>query len=161
MLRAIGLTEGQIRGGAVAGDSRRMGWDSLLAKSDTEAGRKMKQQMELESDKLREYGDDIVKSTGGTVGAAPEVRGAAILKPLEAYKDWYKNQIKQLYEQADKKAKSTGGIELVDFQAKLRENSFFASRWDASTAQRYCFVDARARFGWRGWLFPANVSKAS
>lgn len=126
VLRAIGLTEGQIRGGAVTGDSRRMGWDSLLAKSDTEAGRKMKQQMELESDKLREYGDDIVKSTGGTVGAAPEVRGAAILKPLEAYKDWYKDQIKQLYEQADKKAKSTGGIELVDFQTKLRENSFFA-----------------------------------
>lgn len=126
VLRAIGLTEGQIRGGAVTGDSRRMGWDSLLAKSDTEAGRKMKQQMELESDKLREYGDDIVKSTGGTVGAAPEVRGAAILKPLEAYKDWYKDQIKKLYEQADKKAKATGGIELADFQAKLRENSFFA-----------------------------------
>jgi len=125
VLRAIGLTEGQIRGGAVTGDSRRMGWDSLLAKSDTEAGRKMKQQMELESDKLREYGDDIVKSTGGTVGAAPEVRGAAILKPLEGYKDWYEDQIKKLYEQADKKAKSTGGIELTDFQAKLRENSFF------------------------------------
>jgi hypothetical protein len=125
VLRAIGLTVGQIRGGAVTGDSRRMGWDSLLAKSDTEAGRKMKQQMELESDKLREYGDDIVKSTGGTVGAAPEVRGAAILKPLEGYKDWYKDQIKKLYEQADKKAKSTGGIELTDFQAKLRENSFF------------------------------------
>lgn len=126
VLRAIGLTVGQIRGGAVTGDSRRMGWDSLLAKSDTEAGRKMKQQMELESDKLREYGDEIVKSTGGTVGAAPEVRGAAILKPLEGYKDWYKDQIKKLYEQADKKAKSTGGIELTDFQAKLRENSFFA-----------------------------------
>ena len=125
VLRAIGLTVGQIRGGVVTGDSRRMGWDSLLAKSDTEAGRKMKQQMELESDKLREYGDDIVKSTGGTVGAAPEVRGAAILKPLEGYKDWYKDQIKKLYEQADKKAKSTGGIELTDFQAKLRENSFF------------------------------------
>ena len=125
VLRAIGLTVGQIRGGAVTGDSRRMGWDSLLAKSDTEAGRKMKQQMELESDKLREYGDEIVKSTGGTVGAAPEVRGAAILKPLEGYKDWYKDQIKKLYEQADKKAKSTGGIELVNFQKKLRENSFF------------------------------------
>lgn len=126
VLRAIGLTEGQIRGGAVTGDSRRMGWDSLLAKSDTEAGRKMKQQMELESDKLREYGDDIVKSTGGTVGAAPEVRGAAILKPLEGYRDWYKAQIKSLYKQADEKAQMTGGIELTDFQKKLRENSFFA-----------------------------------
>lgn len=125
VLRAIGLTEGQIRGGAVAGDSRRMGWDSLLAKSDTDAGRKMKQQMELERDKLREYGDAVVESTGGTVGAAPEVRGAAILKPLEGYRDWYKAQIKSLYKQADEKAQATGGIELVDFQKKLRENSFF------------------------------------
>ena len=125
VLRAIGLTEGQIRGGAVTGDSRRMGWDSLLAKSDTEAGRKMKQQMELESDKLREYGDDIVKSTGGTVGAAPEVRGAAILKPLEGYRDWYKGKIREYYAAADQRAKMTGGIELVDFQKKLRENSFF------------------------------------
>jgi len=125
VLRAIGLTEGQIRGGAVTGDSRRMGWDSLLAKSDTEAGRKMQQQMELERDKLREYGDDIVKSTGGTVGAAPEVRGAAILKPLEGYRDWYKGKIREYYAAADQRAELTGGIELVDFQKKLRENSFF------------------------------------
>jgi len=125
VLRAIGLTVGQIRGGAVTGDSRRMGWDSLLAKSDTEAGRKMKQQLELESDKLREYGDDIVKSTGGTVGAAPEVRGAAILKPLEGYRDWYKGKIREYYAAADQRAELTGGIELVDFQKKLRENSFF------------------------------------
>lgn len=125
VLRAIGLTVGQIRGGAVTGDSRRMGWDSLLAKSDTEAGRKMKQQMELESDKLREYGDAIVEATGGTVGAAPEVRGAAILKPLEAYRDWYKGKIREYYAAADQRAQMTGGIELVDFQKKLRENSFF------------------------------------
>jgi hypothetical protein len=125
VLRAIGLTVGQIRGGAVTGDSRRMGWDSLLAKSDTEAGRKMQQQMELERDKLREYGDDIVKSTGGTVGAAPEVRGAAILKPLEGYRDWYKGKIREYYAAADQRAELTGGIELVDFQKKLRENSFF------------------------------------
>lgn len=125
VLRAIGLTEGQIRGGVVTGDFRRLGWDSLLAKSDTEAGRKMQQQMELERDKLREYGDAIVESTGGTVGAAPEVRGAAILKPLEGYRDWYKGKIREYYAAADQRAELTGGIELVDFQKKLRENSFF------------------------------------
>jgi len=126
VLREIGLTEGQIRGGVVTGDAKRMGWDTLLAKADTEAGRKMKQQMELEADKLREYGDAIVESTGGTLRADPEVRGSAILKPLEEYRDIYKAQIKEYYAAADQKAKATGGIELTGFQTKLRENSFFS-----------------------------------
>lgn len=128
VLRAIGLEENQIRGGAVTGDSKRMGWDTSLGKSDTAAGRKMKQQLELEADKLREYGDSVVESTGGTAGATPEARGIAILKPLEAYRDWYKGKIREYYAAADQRAQMTGGIELVDFQKKLGENSFFAKK---------------------------------
>ena len=125
VLRDIGLTDEQIRGGSVTGDRKRLEWDAELAKYDTEYGIKMKQQLELEAQKLREYGDGVVESMGGTAKATPETRGAAIVRPLEAYQAWYRDKIKAFYKLADEQGAMTGGIELRELENKLKENSAF------------------------------------
>lgn len=125
VLRDIGLTDDQIRGGSVEGDLKRLEWDAELAKYDTAYGIKMKNQLEMERQKLREYGDGVVESMGGTAKATPETRGAAIVRPLEAYQAWYRDKIKAFYKLADEQGAMTGGIELRGLEAKLKENSAF------------------------------------
>ena len=125
VLRDIGLTDDQIRGGSVEGDLKRLEWDAELAKYDTDYGVKMKEQLELERQKLREYGDGVVDSMGGTPKATPENRGAAIVRPLEAYQAWYREKIKAFYKLADEQGAMTGGIELRGLEAKLKEDSAY------------------------------------
>lgn len=136
VLRDIGLTDEQIRGGSVEGDLKRLEWDAELAKYDTEYGIKMKNQLELERQKLREYGDGVVESMGGTPKASPESRGAAIVKPLEAYKAWYKAKIKEFYNLADERAGMTGGIELSSINDMVKSDSNWAGVAERRTLRK-------------------------
>lgn len=105
VLQRIGLEE--VRESAVKGDKLAASTDYQTAKLDSDAGRYMKSVLEHEKEALRNYGEDIVRQTGGSIGtdsSALYARGNAIIAPLDDLKDYFDTAIKQLYREAGERA---------------------------------------------------------
>lgn len=124
VLRNIGLTDNEIRQGAVSGDTRVLGQENELAKADTEAGQAMQKQLDLEHQKLMDYGDNIVRDTGGTFGAEPLHRGASIVGALDSYAAHYKQGVSADYKSAGDRVGATG-VPLTGFMDVLRDPANF------------------------------------
>jgi len=123
VLDAIGIPADSRRLGARTGDKNQIKSEIMLSKLD--GADRMRQQLDLESQRLAEYAAAIQRDTGGTAGATPLARGEAISAPLEGYQNWYNAQIKNLYSQANAAAAGQGGIRLDRLKAYLTEPANF------------------------------------
>lgn len=160
VLRNIGLTDGEIRAGAVAGDSRILGQEKELAKADTEAGQAMQKQLDLEQQKLTDYGDNIVRDTGGTFGAEPYQRGATIFNALDQYAKEFKTGISQAYKDAGDKV-GASGINLGEFMQVVKDPANFKGG-DGLSVRRDVLNTLRQRnlLNKDGTVKPINAAQA-
>ncbi len=132
VLDAIGIPTESRRLGARTGDKNQIQTEIMLSK--LEGAETMRQQLDLESQRLAEYASSIQRDTGGTVGATPLMRGEAISAPLEGYQNWYNGQINGLYKQANEAAAGQGGIRLERLKSYLNEPANF--KGDGRTVSR-------------------------
>jgi hypothetical protein len=123
VLDAIGIPTESRRLGARTGDKNQIQTEIMLSK--LEGAEPMRQQLDLESQRLAEYAAAIQRDTGGTAGATPLARGEAISAPLEGYQNWYNEQISSLYKQANEAAAGQGGIRLDGLKSYLNEPANF------------------------------------
>ena len=122
-LRDIGLTEA--RKSAIVGDSMSGATESQIAKLDNEAGRKMRAQLDTERQALTDYAAKLADDVGGTQGAdqASKIsRGNAIIDPIEKYSEWFDEQSRHLYAEADKRASGVP-ISMPGLSALLKDKS--------------------------------------
>jgi len=132
VLDAIGIPPESRRLGARTGDKNQIQTEIMVSK--LEGAQPMREQLDLESQRLAEYASAIQRDTGGTAGATPLMRGEAISAPLEGYQNWYNDQIKSLYTQANEAAAGQGGIRLDRLKAYLNEPANF--KGDGRTVAR-------------------------
>jgi len=132
VLDAIGIPTESRRLGARTGDKNQIQTEIMLSK--LEGAETMRQQLDLESQRLAEYASSIQRDTGGTAGATPLMRGEAISAPLEGYQNWYNDQINSLYKQANEAAAGQGGIRLERLKSYLNEPANF--KGDGRTVSR-------------------------
>jgi len=123
VLDAIGIPPESRRLGARTGDKNQIQTEIMLSK--LEGAEPMRQQLDLESQRLAEYASAIQRDTGGTAGATPLARGEAISAPLEGYQNWYNGEISSLYRQANEAAAGQGGIRLSGLKSYLNEPANF------------------------------------
>ena len=128
VLDALGLPRGNRRLGAQTGNKSQIEDEVMISKLG-EGSERMQDQFDRESQHLGEYALDLIDRTGGTLNLNTTARGAAIVKPLESYQAWYRDQIKMLYTQADAAAAASGvPITLQGLNDALRVDSTFASK---------------------------------
>lgn len=132
VLDAIGIPPESRRLGARTGDKNQIQTEIMISK--LEGAQPMREQLDLESQRLAEYASAIQRDTGGTAGATPLMRGEAISAPLEGYQNWYNDQIRSLYSQANEAAAGQGGIRLDRLKAYLNEPANF--KGDGRTVAR-------------------------
>jgi hypothetical protein len=123
VLDAIGIPPESRRLGARTGDKNQIQTEIMISK--LEGAEPMRQQLDLESQRLAEYAAAIQRDTGGTAGANSLTRGEAISAPLEGYQNWYNDQISTIYKQANEAAAGQGGIRLNGLKAYLNEPANF------------------------------------
>lgn len=126
VLKSLGFEEGQMRQGARTGDKWQANKETQLSKM--EDGAEMRDQFELETQKMSDYAQGIANELGVELKKAPIDRGSLIISPLEQYAQAFKQRISSLYKAADEVASQSGGIQLNNFQNTLRTNSLFATR---------------------------------
>jgi len=128
VLDALGLPRENRRLGAQTGNKSQIEDEVMISKLG-EGSERMQDQFDRESQHLGEYALDLIDRTGGTLNLNTTARGAAIVKPLESYQAWYRDQIKMLYTQADAAAAASGvPITLQGLNDALRVDSTFASK---------------------------------
>lgn len=106
-LNEIGLAPGSMRNGAVSGNTRLIQAETEMGKDLSPVGDAMKAQFEREHQALTDYANGTVQATGGTPHLDPQVRGEAILAPMEGLQNWFNDGIRQLYGEADARAQGT------------------------------------------------------
>jgi hypothetical protein len=132
VLDAIGIPPESRRLGARTGDKNQIQTEIMLSK--LEGAEPMRQQLDLESQRLAEYAAAIQRDTGGTAGANSLTRGEAISAPLEGYQNWYNDQISTIYKQANEAAAGQGGIRLNGLKDFINEPANF--KGDGRTVAR-------------------------
>jgi hypothetical protein len=125
VLKSLGFEEGQMRQGARTGDKWQANKETQLSKMDD--GAEMRDQFELETQKMSDYAQGIANELGVELKKAPIDRGSLIISPLEQYAQAFKQRISSLYKAADEVAAQSGGIQLNNFQNTLGKNSMFAT----------------------------------
>jgi hypothetical protein len=125
VLKSLGFEEGQMRQGARTGDKWQANKETQLSKM--EDGAEMRDQFELETQKMSDYAQGIANELGVELKKAPIDRGSLIISPLEQYAQAFKQRISSLYKAADEVAAQSGGIQLNNFQNTLGKNSMFAT----------------------------------
>jgi hypothetical protein len=125
VLKSLGFEEGQMRQGARTGDKWQANKETQLSKM--EDGEAMRNQFEIETQKMSDYAQGIANELGVELKKAPIDRGSLIISPLEQYAQAFKQRISSLYKAADEVAAQSGGIQLNNFQNTLGKNSMFAT----------------------------------
>ncbi len=125
VLKSLGFEEGQMRQGARTGDKWQANKETQLSKMDD--GAEMRDQFELETQKMSDYAQGIANELGVELKKAPIDRGSLIISPLEQYAQAFKQRISSLYKAADEVAAQSGRIQLNNFQNTLGKNSMFAT----------------------------------
>ena len=125
VLKSLGFEEGQMRQGARTGDKWQANKETQLSKM--EDGAEMRDQFEIETQKMSDYAQGIANELGVELKKAPIDRGSLIISPLEQYAQAFKQRISALYKAADEVAAQSGGIQLNNFQNTLGKNSMFAT----------------------------------
>lgn len=122
ILKQIGLDTN--RPSVVAGDRFKSGVEYQTSKLDNQVGQVMRDQLAKEQAALNNYGDQIISTTGGTVGATPTSRGETILSPLKGLSDWFDTNINRLYGAAREKAGAMGKVSPDNLNALLGNPDF-------------------------------------
>jgi hypothetical protein len=107
ILQRVGLAGSDVRTSALTGDAKAASTDYQTARLDNAAGDRMKGVLDRERAGLTQHAEDIVRSTGGTLGTDESsliARGQTILSPLEAFKQWFTDQTTALYKEAAQRA---------------------------------------------------------
>lgn len=129
VLKDLGLDDNNVRKGAVTGDITQLETEKALSKLDTDAGQKMREQLDTEYETVNRYANNIIEDDiGARAGASPESRGQVIIDALDEYKSWYKDQVKKDYARADEAMAGKGGIELSDFTNNLNRDSLWQGK---------------------------------
>ena len=135
VLDAIGIPQDSRRLGSQIGNKTQIETEVMLAKLP--GADRLRDQFDLESRALADYARAIQADTGGTLGLAPLQRGEAISTPLQQYHDWYRANIRNLYQQADANAAQTGTpIQLTELQNLIRTDSVFAGKSENQSIRR-------------------------
>lgn len=105
VLRDAGFT--QSRDSAIVGDNRARAVEYQMSKFDEPAGQAAAQQFAGEAQTLGNYTRGLIDKAGGTEGldqGALYARGQAIVRPIQALRDWFDQKASALYGAADEKA---------------------------------------------------------
>ena len=124
VLQAIGLDN--VRKSAITGDSSAAANDFQISRlHESPAGAVMKQTLDGEKAAIQNYAEGITRDTGGSAmndQSAKLARGGTILAPLDALKDYFDTQTRQLYQVADERAQGVP-TQLDNFRTVLGDDS--------------------------------------
>ena len=112
ILNRVGIQNA--RNSALEANKKDAATDFQLSKTDTPAGHSATAQFEHEKDALASHAENIVNKTGGTIGLDEDSlanRGATIAKPFDDLRQWYEQQTKDLYSEAQKRSGFLSNIE--------------------------------------------------
>lgn len=159
VLKSLGFEEGQMRQGARTGDKWQANKETQLSKM--EDGAEMRDQFELETQKMGDYAQGIASELGVELKKAPIDRGSLIISPLEQYAEAFKQRINALYTAANKVASQSGGIKLNNFQKMLGKNSMFATQ-EAESLRKgvLSHLKEQGLIDKDGNIFPMNAQQA-
>lgn len=132
-MKAIGLDSQ--RPSAIAGDKFLAGQEYQHSKLDSPMGEAMRAQLANEQAALKNYGQNIIESTGSSA-QTPEAMGQSIRAPLQGLSDHYDNAIGQLYQAADQRAAGVPNVQPNAFGKLLDTNSMFAGKAENSSLRR-------------------------
>jgi len=125
ILRRVGLENA--RDSALQGDAMRAATDAQMTKFDEPAGISAKQQFDAEKTALQQHAEGIIKRSGGTVGTDEDSlnnRGQTIANAFDAYRDWFDEQRKALYDAADARAGGAPVTKLEGVDTLLQDPTF-------------------------------------
>lgn len=125
VLKRVGLEKA--RQSALTGDAKSAATDFQLSRFDEPAGAAAKAQFDTERQALQSHAEKIVQKTGGTLGLDEDTvnnRGQTIAKPFDALSDWFDQQRKSLYGEADKRAGGAPVTKLEGVDALLQDPKF-------------------------------------
>jgi hypothetical protein len=93
---------------AIEGKGKERATNFDVSRSDTSQGNMLAERIADEQKRLAQYGQNLIKKTGGTVGldeTSKYNRGNSILAPFEEYGNHLDKEINKLYAERDKTAK--------------------------------------------------------
>jgi hypothetical protein len=105
LLRSVGFNDA--RQSAIEGNNKSRSVEYQMSKYDEPAGQAAAKQFDNEKQTLSNYTTQMIQDAGGTVGtdqASAYNRGATIVKPIQALRDWFDEKASGLYTAADEKA---------------------------------------------------------
>jgi hypothetical protein len=109
VLKSAGFADGEVPQAYITGNMHGKYMLTRISKGDDAAGKKAASIIQNMNDKVKKYAESALEKTGGTPWKPAQDRGAAIIKPLQDYADWYKNLVGSYYQEARKKAAEIGG----------------------------------------------------
>lgn len=113
------------RDAAIHGDNRGRAVEYQMSKFQEPAGDAAAQQFASEAQTMGDYTRGLIKDSGGSLGtdqAAQYGRGQAIVRPIQALRDWFDDKASGLYDAADKQAQGQP-VTLGDFGSTLKDPS--------------------------------------
>lgn len=107
-LQKLGLDES--RQSAITGDAKAAATEFQTSKLDNAAGNYMRNVLDRERAALTQYGENLVRESGGSYGVdqtALHARGNSIIEPLDGLKEFFDQETSRLYRIADERAENT------------------------------------------------------
>lgn len=137
VLQDIGLADDGVRKGSITGDITQLETEKAMSKLETPEGLKMREQMDVEFERMNDYATRIIEDDiGARAGASPESRGQVVIDALQGYKDWYKEQVAADYKRADEISGGKGGIKLDELQTELARSSSWQGKKENQQLRR-------------------------
>ena len=128
ILQSVGIKNA--RASALSGNKMDAATDYQISKYDQPAGQNAAAQFDHEMNTLANHAAGIVENTGGTLGMDEEAlanKGATIDKPFSLARDWFDNQTRNLYAQADARAQGIP-VQLQGFNKVLNDDSLMTNQ---------------------------------
>lgn len=125
ILKRVGLQNA--RDSALSGDAKSAATDFQLSRFDEPAGMQAKAQFEAERAALQNHAESIVKKTGGTLGLDEDtlhIRGQTIARPFDSLREWFDQQTKRLYGEAEQRASGAPVTNLEGVESLLKSPKF-------------------------------------
>lgn len=125
ILARVGIEDA--RHSALEGNAKDAATDFQLSRFDEPAGVAAKAQFDNERTALQQHSENLVQKTGGTLGTDEDSlnnRGQTIARPFDALSDWFDQQRKALYSQADQRAGGAPVTNLDSVDALLKDPQF-------------------------------------
>jgi hypothetical protein len=133
VLKRIGAPD-DIRQSAITGDMGSASTDLQMSRlSDDQRGPILKARLAAEREALENHAESIVENTGGTLGmdeSSKLARGATILQPIDALKQWFDNETNKQYAIARERAQGQP-VSMQGVSDTLNQDSIFQGNTDS------------------------------